>query len=168
MAKRIRRTQLVDAVSGEILQDRRETVYTSEAYLPGRGYRLFARKHIRLGKEWNRTLRIHEWGWIVQIIQTMDENNTVGDVQALAEQLGVNRRRVYQILSELKKHGALGKLNGEYVMNPAIAFAGSYLSPELYDLFRADLEKDVPGWAKLLYEQEETAPKNDRRKSPDR
>lgn len=154
MAKRIRRTQILDAASGEILQESRETVYTSEAYIPGRGYRLYTRKHVRLGKDWDRTLKLHEWGWIVKIVHTMDENNTVADTMTLAAHLGVTRRRVYQILSVLKEHGAIAKLNGAYVVNPVIAFAGTYLSPDLYRLFQADLDRAVPGWAKQRYDKE--------------
>lgn len=154
MAKRIRRTQILDAVSGEILQESRETVYTSEAYLEGRGYRLYARKHIRLGKDWDHAIKLHEWGWIVKICLSMDDQNTVADVLTLSKQFGVTRRRVYQILSDLKELGAVGKLDGLYVVNPAIAFSGTYLSPRLYRLFATDLEKVVPHWAQARYKEE--------------
>lgn len=153
MAKRIRKTQIVDAVSGEVLQENRETVYTSEAYIPGQGYRLYSRKHIRLGKEWKRPLSMQEWGWLVQVIHAMDEHN-VADFQRLVTQLQVTPRRIYQQLSRLRQSGAIKKVAGGYAVNPVIAFSGTYLSPQLYRLFKPDLEPVVPSWAKALYEKE--------------
>lgn len=157
MAKRIKRTQIVDAVSGEVLQENRETVYTSEAYIPGRGYRLYSRKHVRLGKDWNRVMRMQEWGWLLTIILLMDESNVVSDIRTLTSKLGVQPRQAYRILSILRQHGALAKVPGGYAVNPVVAFAGAYLSPELYRLFHTDLENVVPRWARLLYDKEEHA-----------
>lgn len=155
MAKRIKRTQIVDAASGEVLQENRETVYTSEAYMPGQGYRLYSRKHVRLGKYWNRPMKMNEWAWLMKVILHMDENNVTTDIDAIAKQFEVNRRRAYQIFAELKAHGAIAKVDGGYAVNPAIAFAGTYLSPQLYRLFKTDLDKNIPPWAKQRYEQED-------------
>lgn len=156
MAKRIKRTQIVDAVSGEVLREDRETVYTSEAYKPGIGYRLYSRKHIRLGKDWNRPMKMHEWGWLVKVILSMDENNVTANVEALSQQFGVKPRRMYQILSDLRQHGAIAKVYGGYVVNPVVAFSGTYLSPKLYNTFEPDLKRVIPGWARVLYEKEGT------------
>lgn len=154
VAKRIKRTQIVDAVSGEILREERETVYTSEAYKPGVGYRLYSRKHIRLGKKWDKTMTLHEWGLLVKLLLIMDENNELADIGTISAHFGLSRRRVYQVLSGLRQHGAIAKVSGGYVVNPVLAFAGTYLSPQLYRLFEPDLAKVVPGWAKLLYQKE--------------
>jgi hypothetical protein len=155
MAKRIKRTQIVDAVSGEVLQENRETVYTSEAYIPGRGYRLYSRKHIRLGKEWKRTMSLRDWGWLVKVILAMDESNVATpDIRQLAKENGVSSQYVYRMLATLRRHGAITKVSGGYAVNPAVAFAGTYLSPQLYRMFERDLEAAVPSWAKALYQRE--------------
>lgn len=155
MAKRIKRTQIVDAVSGEILREDRETIYTSEAYKPGQGYRLYSRRHTRLGKNWNHRLDLYTEGALSLLVRAMDESNMVPDMGKLAEMLGVSPRRVYQLLLKLREHGAIAKVPGGYVVNPAVAFGGAYLSPQLYRLFRPDLVGVVPPWAKALYDKEE-------------
>lgn len=153
MAKRIKRTQIVDAISGEVLQEHLETLFSSEAFIPERGYRLYSRNHVRLGK-WDKRINIRLWGVVYDVTLTMDETNKV-NVDALVDRIGVTKRRVYQLLSKLVEHGAVAKAKGGYYLNPAIAFAGTYLAPWLYHLFKDDLKKAVPLWAQARYEQEE-------------
>lgn len=155
MAKRIKRTQIVDAASGEVLQEHRETLFSSDAYIPGKGYRLYSRKHKRLGK-WDKPLHIHAKGLLYDAICTMDEENVMAPVAEFIGRTGLKRRRVYEVLAELKEAGAIAKVGSAYVVNPAIAFAGTYLPQWLYKLYKVDLQKAVPMWAQALYEQEGT------------
>lgn len=156
MAKRIRRTQIVDAVSGEVLQENRETVYTSEAYVPGQGYRIFSRKHTRIGKDWEipSPSAAHLLWYMVT---GMDEQNFIPPLSDLMSTLGVSRRRLYEMIAELVACGAVKRIGRrQIVVNPAVAFSGAYLSPPLYQLFKPYLQKVVPNWAKQRYELEET------------
>lgn len=155
MAKRIRRTQIVDAVSGEILHEDRQTVYTSELYKPGEGYRIYSRKHTRVGKGWEvPSPAASQLLWYM--VQGMDEQNFISPLSELMEAMGLGRRRLYELVSELIACGAVKRLGRrQLVVSPAIAFAGTYLPPFLYRLFQPELVTAVPNWAKLRYEQEE-------------
>lgn len=157
MAKRIRRTQIVDAVSGEVLQENREMVYTSEAYIPGQGYRLFSRKHTRIGKDWMVPSDPYAALLLLHMIREMDEQNFIPPLSDLMTILGVSRRRLYEMIAELRECGAVKRIGRrQIVVNPAIAFSGAYLSPSLYRLFKPELQKVVPQWAKQRYELEES------------
>lgn len=156
MAKRIRRTQIVDAVSGEVLQENRETVYTSEAYVPGRGYRLYGRKHTRMGHDWGIPSDAHASHLLMYMVKGMDEQNFIPPFTDLLEETGLSRARLYKLVALLIKCGAVKRLGRrQLVVNPAIGFAGTYLSPHLYRLFKPQLSKAVPNWAKQRYELEE-------------
>lgn len=152
MAKRIKRTQIVDATSGEVLQETRQTSYSSDSWMDGKGYLIYSRKRARLGP-WDRMLDAHTEGVLSIVVRTMDDNNMVADVDKLAGRFGVTQRRVYQLLANLKDQGAIAKIDGGYVVNPAIAFAGRYLSTTLYKLFEKDLQF-LPAWVKVKYEKE--------------
>lgn len=153
MAKRIKTTRVIDAGTGEVLHENKQTVYTMEAYIPGEGYRLYAKKGIRLGKGIPQ-LENNAKGLLLTMIEAMDEVNVIPDVAALLILSGLSRRRVYQLIEYLRGKGVIAKAGSSYVMSPAVAFTGVYLSPQLYRLFQKQMESIIPAWAKAEYEKE--------------
>lgn len=153
MAKRIKTTRVIDAATGEVLLENRQTVFTTDSYIPGLGYRLYARKGIRLGKS-IPAMENHARGLLMAAIYAMDELNVIPPVPALVILTGLSKRRIYQLLEQLKELDLVAKDDGNYLLSPAVAFSGIYLSPHLYRLFQKELDRIVPGWAKTEYAKE--------------
>lgn len=157
MPQRIRITQVMDAKTGEILQETREAFHASDWYVEGRGYKLYGRAKTKLGPwvGWSH-LSLHERGVLITIITMMDRDNRLPSVSdALAPRMGVGVRRAYAGVARLVGVGAVARHGSDFFLNPAIAFAGIYLSPFLYKLFQPDMADIVPKWARKAYDAQE-------------
>lgn len=155
MAKRIKTTRVINAETGEVLQENRQTVFTTDSYIPGKGYRLYGRKGIRLGKSLPH-LDNNARGLLLAAIYGMNEtDNIIPAVPALVILSGLSKRRVYELLHYLIEQRLIVKDGTAYVLSPAVAFTGVYLSPALYRLFQKEMDKILPAWAKAEYEKEE-------------
>lgn len=148
MVKRVRVVRIADAVTGEIVQESRQVVHISDNFNE-RGWRWPKARRVSLGSMDLPGLSWAELGQLAALAGAVDTSNRLPAAVDLAGIWRLQRRRVFQLLAKLLQAGAIVKdRHGLYFLNPSVAFAGVYLSPELWQLFRSDLLGTVPKWAR--------------------
>lgn len=141
--------RIADAVTGEIVQESRQVVHMSDNFDELRGWRWPKARRVSFGSVILPGLSWAELGQLAALIGAVDTSNRLPASEDLAGLWQLQRRQVFRILSKLVQAGAVGKdRHGVYFLNPSVGFAGVYLSPELWQLFRSDLLPVVPKWAR--------------------
>lgn len=155
MPERIRLTKVMDARTGEVIQETSETFHASDWFMPGKGYKLYGRNKTKLGKLGGMAgLTMIERGVLLTLIGAANRDNKLPGLDKMVELTGSKPRQVYRWLNRLQLAGIVAKGDGSWYLNPAIAFAGVYLSPYLYRIFTASLEGIIPKWARSAYDNE--------------
>lgn len=155
MAERIRFTRVTDARTGEVVQEFSEVFHASDWFQERRGYKVYGRGRTKLGKWDLSVLTDAEAGFLAHLISFLDKDNRIPHADRLLTLTGKSKRQVQRLISRLLAVRAIAKMEGSTYLNPAIAFAGIYLAPNLYRLFHSDMVKIVPQWAQRMYDQEE-------------
>lgn len=152
--KRIRKTQVVDRATGEVIEERSEVFYQSPRYEEGRGYRVLKSREVVVGSIHKSTLSLFEKGFLIAITAYMDKDNLLDPLSRIAKGEQMSVRRVQQLLKVLADKEAVKKHDGLWYVNPALLFGGVYLSPKLYRLFQTHVKGMIPKWAYDKFESE--------------
>lgn len=153
---RIKREQIVDSDTGEVLFDRTKEL-SMYLFHPEKGYMLFHnRSQVKrfITIEWPPGLTNLELGLIMRLMPHISAHNCIANargaltVEQMAEALGQSRSRTYRFLRRLIELGMMARIPQGYYMNPMYLSGGKYLSAELYGLFRDQLDPYLPAWVK--------------------
>lgn len=149
---RYKREQIVDRDTGEVVYDRTKPL-TMYLFSEEKGYLLF---HNRLQVKWFPTipwpegLSTKEQGYLFRLSAYLNKENRWNDlsIPQLGEIINLSPTRAYRFFRKLKQMGMVQKTKYGYYMNPMYLFAGKYLTRELYQLFREQLDPYIPDWVK--------------------
>lgn len=153
---RYKREQIVDSKTGEVLFDRTKPM-TMYLFSEERGYLLF---HNRTtvkwypSIEWPPSLSNKDLGHLHRLSACLTKENILMGkdgplwAEGMGEVIGLSRSNIYPFVRKLVSLGMLKKTAKGYFMNPMYLFAGKYLTPDLYLLFRQELDPYIPEWVK--------------------
>ena len=138
-----------------------------DRFQDAKGYKLYiSRLSVKCfkGQGLPDTLTWAERGRIAELATHMTYDNLLfyrsdNDVKPLtpahmAEILDMSDRGIHRFLNAMIKEGVIGKRNIYidsvpylgYFINPSYFFAGKWLTPQLYLLFKRDMDRYLPSW----------------------
>lgn len=148
---KIRNVKIVDGHTGEVEYDHSSEV-RMYLFKERKGF-LFAhnRRSVRSfpNIEWPE-LTNNELAYLLRLSRHMGEDNRIRgkSAQDMSKIIGLSNRRTYDFLFQIQGLRIITKANDGYYINPLYYFAGKYLSNELYQMFKEELDPYLSDWAK--------------------
>lgn len=142
-------------VEQEFTHEVRNPLYDEE-----RGFLLFHNaRQVRSfpGVQWPEMTN-NELAHLFKLSRTLNANNRIRPATAkqVAEVIGLSLRRTYDFLFMMQGLRIIAKTEHGFYMNPIYFFAGKYLKPELYRLFKEELHPHLSAWARERMEGAES------------
>lgn len=148
---KVRNVKIVDGHTGEVEYDHSSEV-RMYLFKEEKGF-LFAhnRRSVRSFPNivWP-DLTNNELAYLFKLSRHMTEDNRIKGktAQEMSKIIGLSNRRTYDFLFQMQGLHIIIKANGGYYINPLYFFVGKYLSSELYQLFKEELDPYLSDWAK--------------------